>query len=214
MNMSKLLISAATLFIAANSFAQGSGPTKEQTIEYIQAKYAGGIEHQISQGYDNGSFFIRAGGDIKDLKVSINGSRVLFNYELTTWYNMTSENGTTSRTRDKNELTAVLFDLKDIESIEGGVFNAWSTGYGAVEYARANEGGGILYLVFATQNDKKLISVVTNGESKDVSEVWVPFNVDMVNTDHRAMREIKDDQLYKAFQHLRKLSGGPEPIRF
>lgn len=214
MHMSKLLISAATFFIAANSYAQGSGPTKEQTIEYIQSKYTGGIEYRVSQGFDNGSFFLHAGGDIQELTVSITGSKVEFKFHLVTWSNMSSINGTTSRTIDKDEFTAVRFDLKDIESIEGGVFNSWSTSFGSVDYDRADEGGGALYLVFQTQNDKKLISVVKNAVPENVSKVWVPFDVDMVKTDHRAMYELKGTQLYKAFEHLRKLSGGPEPIRF
>jgi hypothetical protein len=212
--MSKLLISVVTIFIAANSHAQGSGPTKEQTIEYIQSKYTGGIEYRVSQGFDNGSFFLHAGGDIKGLTVSITGSKVEFTYHLTTWSNMSSINGTTPRKIDKDEFTTVRFDLKDIESIDGGVFNSWPTPFGRVEYDSADEGGGALYLVFQTQNDKKLISVIKNVVPENVSKVWVPFSVDMVKTDHRAMHELKDTQLYKAFEHLRKLSGGPEPVRF
>jgi hypothetical protein len=214
MNMLKLLSLAATFLVAANSYGQGSGPTKEQTIEYIQSKYTGGIEYRVSQGFDNGSFFLHAGGDIKDLTVSITGSKVEFKYHLTTWSNMSSINGTTSRTIDKDEFTTVRFDMKDIESIEGGVFNSWPTSFGWVEYAKADEGGGALYLVFQTQNDKKMISVSKNAVPENVSKVWVPFDIDMANTDHRAMHELKDTQLYKAFEHLRKQSGAPEPIRF
>ena len=211
MNMSKFLISAASLFIAANSYAQG-GPTKEQTIEYIQTKYTPSIEYRVSQGYSDPFAFWNAGGDVKNLKVAITGSVVGFSYHLTTWGNNVNAEGIHPRVIHKDEVTSIQFDLKNIESIESGVFNEWLGGL--VQYDNADEGGGILYLIFATQNDKKLITVVKNGVSEQVSSVWVPFHVDMVKTGHRAMHEIKDNQLYKAFEHLRKLSGGPEPIRF
>lgn len=213
MNMSKFLISAASLFIAANSYAQG-GPTKEQTIEYIQSKYAGGIEYKISKSFADGLLIVEAGGDITNLKVSIAGSKIEFTYHLVTWEQSLGPPGSPPRKIDKDEYTTVRFDLKDIESIEGGVFNTWYTGGGVIEYQSADEGGGPLFLIFETQNAKKSISVVKNSVSEDVSKVWVPFDVDMVKTDHRAMHELKDTQLYKAFEHLRKLSGGPEPIRF
>jgi len=211
MNMSKLLISAATHLIAANSFAQG-GPTKEQTIDYIQAGYTGGIEYQVSQGYSEPFRFYNAGGDVKNLKLTIVGSQVEFNYHLTTWTNHVDADGISPRVYGKDELTTTRFDMKDIESIEGGVFNQWMGGI--IVYEHADDGGGILYLIFATQNDKKLITVVRNGVSEQVSSVWVPFNVDNVKTGHRALQELKQTQLYKAFEHLRKLSGGPEPVRF
>ena len=71
-----------------------------------------------------------------------------------------------------------------------------------------------MYLVFKAAEGKGAIDYTSNGEAKKYSVVWVPYSTDAKKDDHQALRDLRSQQLYKAFEHLRKLSGAPEPLRF
>jgi hypothetical protein len=197
------------LFTASMSFAQSGKPTLEQTIDYIQANHPQNIEYKVTQTLDN-AVFLNSGGDITGIKYAFDGSKVHVTYRYATWTNQVSAEGITPRKAGRDDTFDVVFDLKEIEALAAGAHNS----FGMIEYSAATEGGGPLFLIFKAANRKSLIKQYTNGELKNVPEVWIPFNIDPVGTDHRAMHEAPNTQLYKAFEHLRKLSGAPEPISF
>lgn len=207
--LKKMLASLSLLLASSLVFAQNGKPTMEQTIDYIQANHPKNIEYVLTYNHEN-RIFMNAGGDVTDIYYSFEGSKVGVNFRHVRWDNEVSANGISPRNVVKDENVAVTFDLKDIEKLEAGAYNS----IGMIEYAAATEGGGPLFLIFKAVNGKNLIKVNTNGEVKEVSQAWIPFGVDMAGTGHRAMHDAPNTQLFKAFDHLRKLSGAPEPIRF
>lgn len=207
--MKKTLACMSLLLATSLTFAQNGKPTLEQTIDYIQANHPKNIEYVLTYNHEN-RLFLNAGGDITDINYTFNGSRVKVTFRHVRWDNEVSANGISPRNVVKEENVDVAFDLKDIEKLEAGAYNS----VGMVEYAAASEGGGPLFLIFKAANNKNLIKVSANGELKEVPQAWIPFGVDMAGTGHRAMHDAPNTQLFKAFDHLRKLSGAPEPISF
>ncbi len=207
--MKKMLASLSLLLASSLAFAQGGKPTMEQTIDYIQANHPKNIEYVLTHNFEN-RIFLNAGGDITDINYTFDGSKVRVTFRHVRWDNEVSAGGISPRNVVKDENVDVAFDFKDIEELAAGVYNS----IGMVEYAAASEGGGPLFLIFKAVNRKNLIKVKTNGELTEVPQVWIPFNVDLAGTDHRAMHDAPNTQLFKAFDHLRKLSGAPEPISF
>ncbi len=90
----------------------------------------------------------------------------------------------------------ITFNINEIEALE--------------ESVNTTKDLGCFYeLVFSTSNKKKLIKVQSDGEIKNVSEFYIPLyrgtNCDL---------KISEFKIYKALNHLRKLSGAPEPLKF
>lgn len=204
-------IFGALLFTFAGSLAlaQDGKPTREQTIGYIQANYPQNIEYRVTYGARDGSIFLNSTGEITGIKFEFTGTRVNISYHFVTRFSQVSSGGIDEKTVS-DETFLVTFDMKDIEALDAGARDS----FGMIDYSEATEGAGPLFLGFKAANRQKLIGLAKNGVSEDVPVVWIPFGLDPVGTNHRAMHEAKETQLYKAFEHLRKLSGAQEPIKF
>jgi hypothetical protein len=207
MNKKKSVASLLLLLVAASTFGQSAKPTKAQTIEYIQSNYPRGFVYSAQE--DSAAGLLTYHGEISDLAFGVTGSRVTVNY-LDVLRVSNIGPGVSTAEEVKRERTFISFDLKDIEAIEG--LSDWTVGY--VSYTDADSGAFVVYLVFNAAGGKPAISVTKNGESSQVPQVLVPFTVDIVADNHRVMNGLKNSQLYKAVEHLRKLSGAPEPVRF
>jgi hypothetical protein len=158
-------------------------------------------------------------GNIRDIKIDFAGTKVTVAYHDVLSSSLIgavrAEDGEAVRLDHdeevRNDHVVITFDLKDIESIDGGTESHLDT---ASYEDSKNTGLFPLYLVFKAANSKQAISYTINGEVRQYSNVWVPYSNDAVKDNHQALRDLKSDQIYKAFEHLRKLSGAPEPLRF
>ncbi|MFC5283430.1 hypothetical protein [Pedobacter alpinus] len=93
---------------------------------------------------------------------------------------------------EKEKREVYVFNISDIEFIEFVKNNA-------------NDVGCVYYLAFHTQNKKQLIKRGDNYVSKMNLQLFRTLNCDI---------DLSELKISKAFNHLRKLSGAPEPIEF
>ena len=207
MNLQNIAASLVMLAAATGAFAQDGKPTKEQTIDYIQSNYPGRVPYSAAR--DSGNIKTLYSGKITDLAVRIEGSKVTF-----TWLDVLEAtliaNGEMSSKEFNHDQMEVSFDLKNIEII-GGI-NDLQVGY--LMYEEADRGAYPMCLIFFAAGNKPLITETKNGTPSQVTQVRIPLTIDSVEDNHKILGEFKDWQIYKALEHLRKLSGAPEPLRF
>lgn len=91
------------------------------------------------------------------------------------------------------------FDLRDIESL--GLRKEISATAGNRHCEEE--------IVFNTVNNKPTIKLVDNSQDFFVNK----FSI-LINNGTDCINATKENQIYKAFNHLRKLCGAPEPISF
>jgi hypothetical protein len=202
--MKKVFASLLLSLVAASAFGQDAKPTKAQTIEYIQSNYPRSIDYATSMLISAEDGRLMYTGTIRDIALDINGSKVVITYVSTLHQIMSGEHS------EGSDRYLITFDLKDIEAIDGQTSGL----VGPIPYDEAEVGSFPMYLLFKAAGGKETITVTKNGESRQVSAAQVPFAIDGVTENHAVLREFVDWQIYKAFVHLRKLSGGPDPIRF
>lgn len=221
MNMKKVLASISLILVAVSAFGQDGKPTKTQTAEYIKANYRGAIFYLASEETETTKVYSlrTVEGNIRDIKIDFADTKVTVSYHDVLRSSLIgavrTDDGEGIRLDEdkevRNDHVVITFDLKDIESIEGATESHLDT----TSYEDSqNTGLFPLYLVFNAASGKRAIGYTINGEVRQYSNVWVPYSNDAVKDNHQALRDLKSDQVYKAFEHLRKLSGAPEPLRF
>jgi len=218
--MNKTIASLSLLLLAAAAHPQDSKPTLAQTTAYIKANYRTAIDYFATKETDNDAVYKveHPRGEITDLAVDFTGTRITFTFHQVLHDSVIgavkSDDGAVKLDNDEevlNRQVTISFDLKDIESIEGVTAERVHT----LTYDEADEDSLFpMYLVFKAAEGKGAIDYTSNGEAKKYSVVWVPYSTDAKKDDHQALRDLRSQQLYKAFEHLRKLSGAPEPLRF
>jgi hypothetical protein len=218
--MSRLLVSLVLSVVATLAAAQDGRPTRTQTVEYIKANYRTAIDYHAQQEKESATLYSMqtVEGTIRDLAVDIAGTTVTFTFHEVLTNQVIGairvEGEAVSLDDEKeifNRRVRVEFDLKEIEAIEG----ATAGHVHDIPYERSeNTGRYPMYLVFKAAGGKRAIAVTAGGETRQLVDVWVPYSTDAVEAKHQALRELQNEQLFKAFQHLRKLSGAPEPVRF
>ena len=208
MNMKNVVASLLMSIVATHAFAQDAKPTKAQTIEYIQSNYPGDFIYLAAEKTDNHR--MSAHGEITDLEISFVGTRLTASYHDKVLKTYISPEITNLNEVDRDETRVISFDLKDVESIEVG----WNWIVGDVTYKDANDTRLFpMYLAFNAAGKKPLFTMGKDGNTPEsLAQVMIPFTT--TEDIDAAVGEIKDSQMYKAFEHLRKLSGAPEPIRF
>ena len=208
--MSRITAALFLSLVATVAIAQEGKPTKAQTLEFIQGNLPGSVTYFAVEEYPDGGRSSNY-GDITDLEMSISGSRVTVTYHDVVKTRFIFPGLDPSDREDKNERYFITFDLKDIESIDAG--SAWIVGH--VQYKDAEEDSRFpVYLVFKAVNGKEVVSKTVNGETRQIAAAEIPIGTDVSGTDHAVLEEVRNSQLFKAFEHLRKLSGAPEPLRF
>jgi hypothetical protein len=221
MNMKKMIAALPLMLLAVSAFGQDAKPTKAQTTEYIKANYPGAVYYHAQEEKETALVYSlkTLQGNIRDIKIDFAGTKVTVAYHDVLSSSLIgavrAEDGEAVRLDHdeevRNDHVVITFDLKDIESIDGGTESHLDT----TSYEDSkNTGLFPLYLVFKAANSKQAISYTINGDVRQYSNVWVPYSNDAVKDNHQALRDLKSDQIYKAFEHLRKLSGAPEPLRF
>ncbi len=106
----------------------------------------------------------------------------------------------------KNEKWSVDIDLSRIERIDVLLGD-----YYGVIAKNASDGATFpAYIRFAMAQGENGIRQVLNGKETLVNQVDVPFGAYQLE----APPNLRKSQLFKAINHLRKLSGAPEPLSF
>jgi hypothetical protein len=208
MNMKNIFLPLLLTLISANVLAQDGKPTKAQTVDYIQSNYPSNIIYVAAKKTSN--YRMSAFGEFSDLKIAFAGTRLTAGYRDKVTTNFISPEITNLDQLDHDHTRVISFDMKDIESIEVG----WNWIVGNVQYEEANDSRNFpMYLAFNAVGKKPLLTLIKDGGAPEsVAQVMIPFTT-AENRD-AAIGEIKGSQMYKAFEHLRKLSGAPDPIRF
>lgn len=202
------LFAIVLLALAGLANAQNTKPTMEQTVDFIQANYPKVIEFYAAQPMpDNGRAVID--GTI-NVSLAIAGTKIIVAWDDIQKRKFSWPADALEGTRDYSEQNLVSFDIKDIELIDGVTIEQVDE----LVYDKLDVGGLPMYLLFKAAGGKPLIEVTTDGQTKKTDVMWIPFAVDEHEQNHRVLREFKSWQLFKAIEHLRKLSGAPEPLQF
>ena len=182
--MKKLLLSILFIAAAVMVQAQDAKPTKEETIEYI-------INYINSFNSDERSYIEE---ETKNLKVyfyttynSFTIKDCILNIDLSEYKEQIG--GAYPYPKRLFRSVKIKIDLSKIESID---YSRWENRDGTIS--------GIGALYFYSANHSK--SIIRNDYSND--EILIQIKAESGNT----------SQIYKAFNHLRKLCGAPEPIKF
>lgn len=208
MIMKKMIVSLSLMLIAASAFGQDGKPTKAQTIEYVQTNYPRSLGYVAARPDSDGR--IDYDGEISDLSFAIIGTTITVRYLDLLKSGAIYPEFTTKDHEEFRVQHHITFDLKEIEVIQAYTPQT----IGQVKYDEADVGLFPMYLCFMAAGGKQTVSHSRNGETKQENFALIPFTWDDTDDSHRVHREFKDSQLYKAIEHLRKLSGAPEPIRF
>jgi len=208
MNMKSIVSLLLMIFVTSLAFAQDAKPTKAQTIEYIQSNYPEAVFY--SAAHEDHDVRLSGDGEVRDLTITIVGTRLTASYRDKVTKSLISPDITNIGVVDHDENCEISFDLKDVESIEVG----WKWIIGAVTYDDAEEGRRFpMFLAFNAVNKKPLLTMSKDGGAPEsLAQVMIPFRA--AEDIQQAIGEIKSSQMFKAFEHLRKLSGAPDPIRF
>jgi hypothetical protein len=219
--MKKLLIICLLIAIAFTSQAQDGKPTKEQTVEFIKDYFSKEIPLKAVKMYKDKD------GQATNIYYNIDSLNVQFDFTSNTmivYYD--SKNHTRILTRSgawnstdfsKNKFS---IDLSKIELINVSVemlnenngntalvslvFNA-SSGYQINSY-QINE------IDPYDENKLSLKDLVLPKTFKKVKSVEIPIKIYNVSEDFNHTEY--NQKIFKAFNHLRKLCGAPEPISF
>ncbi len=182
--MKKLLLSFLLIAAALVTQAQGAKPTKEQTIEYILNTLE---NHNVSIDFPKSSDGTQFNDKIKVEDIAFDDCVVTLK-EI--HYEKRYFNGAYNGFNDYNNVYNI--NLKDIEKVE-----------------LTNDNVFKWRITFYCFNGKKLIKndyEYTNEENKKETT--------SSSISSCTVTAPRDDKLVQAFNHLRKLWGAPEPIKF
>lgn len=207
-----LLICASTAVFAQTSTPKviEGKPTFEQTFEYLQNNFKKTVScYANTKQYSNSA----AEADYKItsfvLKPGTDSIVLSYQRELTAYRDYIVSGKYINRYK-------LIFSLKDIESMEA---IRWAAINGTVTIQNAVDGTFPIGIKLNAVNSNPVISVYSELDGVSKWEKLPSFelalgnysksdNVDLV------LSNFKNSQLFKAFDHLRKLYGAPEPLRF
>jgi hypothetical protein len=208
MNMKNIASTLLLMLVAVNVLAQDGKPTKAQTIDYIKSNYPSNIIYVAAKKAPD--YRMSAYGEFSELKIAFADTRLTVSYRDKVTTNFISAEVTTLNELAHDQTRVISFDMKNIESIEVG----WNWIVGDVQYDEANDSRNFpMYLAFNAAGKKPLLTMSKDGGAPEpLAQVLIPLGT--AQDRDAAIGEIKGSQMYKAFEHLRKLSGAPDPIRF
>lgn len=189
------------------SNAQEGKPTKEETIEYLENNFPKLISYFAS--LDDKDLYMSSYGKISNTSFDINDCIVTINYHDT----ITSNNSIISEGLENKKVEvnqySIVFNINEIVSI-GMLIN--DDRIADIHYKQASNGYMLYnYVFYAAKNG--LIKVIKNGKVNMVESIAVPIGSIALN-DGAQLDNFSDWQLYKAFNHLRKICGAKDPISF
>ena len=192
------LLIAATFYVNA----QTNSPTKEQTINFIKGYYEEkSFTCELSWTNNDRSFNVD-----DNFVIEFDNSTITISWRHTYTYINDKE---TDLSHDKVSLNKAKINLSKIELISFSGFTrknctAWSAKLIA-SYGNKSELSKSSYMKYRNNGIKE-------DESNKVTyekEIDIPINVcDDCDPD------VQYEKILKAFNHLRKLCGAPEPIKF
>lgn len=212
--MKKLLL---ILTLIASTFfanAQEAKPTKEQTIEYIKTNYPRDIYVGASYNFKDPGYepYYQGFKGGYSIRLDIVKDTVTMRYIDSLQQTFISKLlGTVEQLHHRNTVI-IKFALKDIEAM-GGQYTNYVGDYKAT-VEKVSAGCFPFYIIFFATGGKKLISQTYNGTTEQVASISMPFTNVCKNDGGFNVLEVTQTQIYKAFNHLRKLYGAPEPVKF
>ncbi|HTE01014.1 MAG TPA: hypothetical protein VK668_17100 [Mucilaginibacter sp.] len=186
--MKKLLLSFLLLPLIFIANAQDAKPTKEQTINYLKQNLLDKKINHLMRYTETGTKWDAVNFKYNFSEVSFNGCILTIKYSE----QRVAESNYSSKEEDQPKIVILTIDLSKTESVSfsSGIYK---TGSSIGEY--------LVSLNFKEQ--------LVNGKIREVTLPFISLNEASFNA-----YEKSEDQVYKAFNHLRKLCGAPEPIKF
>lgn len=177
-------------------FAQESKPTKEQTIAFIKSYFEESLSPCYEQ-YDT-TFITRK---IQNCKLNFNSdtSLITFNYDF--FYQYINVSGKLEgKTIQHNKL---VIDIAKIESVSWSKTNFADCG---ILYIDLYTVAGYKLEIYTSEDDKAFpLQPVKENKAKVPINAYICKDCD----DYESNKKI-----IQAFNHLRKLCGAPDPIKF
>lgn len=184
------------------------GPTEEQTIEFIQENWPKSINYGGSKrGVGLGGKVFLAAGMYDNWRIGYVDGALKFSYRDQLIGGHDGEDDI----RGKNTRYEVTFNIADIQELEIG----WN---GSLEYRNYDDemdrGTRPYFILFSAKRGKE-ITISKDGSEETASKVYIPFgNAEKDRNPKQFAEELKQNQLFKAVNHLRRLRGAPEPVKF
>lgn len=186
--MRKLLLSFMLSATVICSRAQESTPTKEQTTAFLQQNILSKKIHCQFRYTETGTKWDAVYFNYSFIEANFDGCILKVKYSR----QRTEESNYSNAVQDPSKITELVINFAKVESIS----------YSAENYKFSDSDGDYMVtLIFKEQQD--------NGR---INEITLPFLA--LGQAFYDGFEKREEQVYKAFNHLRKLCGAPEPIRF
>ena len=188
--MKKLITICLIMATVFTVNAQDGKPTKEQTVEFIKSYFK---DKSIKVDEFNDKTKIYRSSEYTNFSVDFdyNTSQMIINFEYEGVFQAVTAPSLDNKTITNNKY---VFNIYDIESIKT-IF------YGSGPY-EAN-------LKFIPIPNKMIETYKDNKEQKQEKEISI-----VVEKSYGINLSIEAAKLMKAFNHLRKLCGAPDPISF
>lgn len=217
MKMKNILLLLLLVSFTAMLKAQDSKPTKEQTIGYIvnnypRSLYVGASLNFAEPGYQ--PYYTSYSGAL-NVSFAIAKDTVKVTYVDSLHHTLIEKALGRVDQLDHRYVYHIKFAIKDVEQVFGAYYDF--VGSYDLKLDKVQRGCFPFYLFFnAANGQKKLWVSIDNKPFESVSQVKVPFASPCKENDSENVKNFKvnDTQLYKAINHLRKLCGAPEPIKF
>lgn len=177
-----LIISLVTFF----AIAQETKPTKEQTINFLKQKFTDKKFNHQWKYQKTSTYWDAISFSYNCTQIKFDGCILILEYSEQRIEESNYE--TTKKDQPKNTILSI--DFSKVES----VFFSASSGYKS-----------------SNTTSEYLISLVFNQQTTEgkLIEVILPF-ISLDESSYKGF-DSKEDQIYKAFNYLRKLCGAPEP---
>lgn len=201
--MKKLTTILFLLLALSISFAQNSKPTKEETVQFIKSEQNGVYYRTLSTVKVPNSYYQKFlylyTYKNTNIKMDACIMEILVSKKVTETANIINYN---DRRADENYNDEVVIDKNDIVTIDLSRIESI--------YCSATEGG-----YDQTNGVKTVTSIFVEivFKQKEADGTYHYISIPLGNYSADATN-FTDNKIYKAFQHLRKLCGAPEPISF
>lgn len=182
--MKKLTAIFFALLSFTLSYAQGSKPTKEETIQYIKSELESEDMLSFERKYMDAHVTKEEEIFYNYSDVTLNTCVLSFSYTRTINRKKDGESIASSDSPSKKEIDSI--DFSKIEEINGFRRDLGDNMISSKSY---------IILRFVSKGGKSLILRIQKRDAD-------------TDVDYESLK------IYKAFQHLRKLCGAPEPISF
>ncbi len=200
--MKRLVTICLLCIINISINAQNSGPTKEQTVQFIKDFFSNKI-NQCTNEVDNGKYTYIS--RINNISIEFNNASSIMTFYYENQLLLFKDY--TEIKKDDIFYEKVIIDFSKIESISlfiGGLKNC------KIIYAQLKASPGTTidtYKAGGYSSKNKEFSSIPSKEKEGL----IPINsYECNNCDHNEQNK----KIIQAFNHLRKLCGAPEPISF